>query len=324
MLDSSPRRFVGRRQFLLGAAGLVAGGLAAGGVMLGKTALARPTKTSAALKIDVVTAVPTATLSADSVPQGGAFSVKLPMYFAAAATAVFNGQRIDLLPAGDQLLGLFAAGQPAGDETELDPGAYTLQIAAQDASGSAFAVMAPVTVSPTQFPEDAVDLPPELMALLAPAVQAQEAALLNQIYGPVSATQLWTGVMQQPLPGPITTSFGQARSYNGGPVSGHHSGVDLGAPMGAPVGAAAAGIVAFAGPLAVRGNFVAINHGLGVYTGYAHLSRITATVGATVALGEIIGNVGTTGLSSGPHLHWEVAVHAFNVDALRWTQNVLP
>jgi murein DD-endopeptidase MepM/ murein hydrolase activator NlpD len=107
-------------------------------------------------------------------------------------------------------------------------------------------------------------------------------------------------------------------------VSGHHSGVDIGVDAGTPVGAAAPGVVAFAGPLAVRGNFVAVDHGLGVYTGYAHLSQIIAPVGTRVATGDVIGRVGTTGLSTGPHLHWEVAVHTINVDAMRWTWNLLP
>ena len=70
--------------------------------------------------------------------------------------------------------------------------------------------------------------------------------------------------------------------------------------------------------LAVRGNMVIIDHGGGVFSGYAHLSALHVTAGQTVTGGDVIGLVGTTGLSTGPHLHWEMAVAGVLVDGLRW------
>jgi len=69
---------------------------------------------------------------------------------------------------------------------------------------------------------------------------------------------------------------------------------------------------------------VILDHGLGVYTGYAHLEQIEVAAGDHLKQGDILGLVGTTGLSTGPHLHWECAVHGINVDALRWVRTLLP
>jgi murein DD-endopeptidase MepM/ murein hydrolase activator NlpD len=85
-----------------------------------------------------------------------------------------------------------------------------------------------------------------------------------------------------------------------------HKGVDLGAPSGAPIVAVTDGIVAFAGWHGGHGNYVQIRHGTSMGTGYAHMSRIKVKRGQTVTAGQVIGYVGSTGISTGPHLHFEV------------------
>jgi hypothetical protein len=89
-----------------------------------------------------------------------------------------------------------------------------------------------------------------------------------------------------------------------------HKGIDLAAPAGTPIYAAAAGKVVFSGRQGTYGNFILIDHGGGVTTGYAHQSRLIARVGAVVAGGQKIGEVGTTGNSSGNHLHFETRINA--------------
>lgn len=84
--------------------------------------------------------------------------------------------------------------------------------------------------------------------------------------------------------------------------------------------AAARGRVVFAAPLPIRGNSVIIDHGLGVLSGYHHLSEIAVAVGQQVNAGDVIGRVGATGLATGPHLHWEVIVRGVTVDPLVWTE----
>lgn len=273
---------------------------------------------------DLSPGAPFAFLSTDTVPQAGAFSLHVQSFYANSGVATFNRVQYILIPANEYLVAILGAGQPINDQTEIQTGNYVVSVAATDSAARSFSFSLPITVTPTAFPVDAIELPPSTAALLAPAIIEQELTRLGDIYQPVTPIALWQGLFRVPVVGPITTQFGEARSYNDGPVSGHHSGVDIGADLGTPAGAAASGRVVFAGQLSERGNFVAIDHGLGVFTGYAHLSRIDAVTGATVAQGEIIGLVGTTGLSTGPHLHWECAVRGMHVDAMRWTRVLLP
>jgi len=108
---------------------------------------------------------------------------------------------------------------------------------------------------------------------------------------PSSAGLIW------PLHGPVTTEFGA----NGG-----HPGIDIAAPNGTPIASAKAGTVVFSGPNDGYGNYVCVDHGGGLSTCYAHQSRIAAGEGQRVSQGEIIGYEGSTGFSTGPHLHYEV------------------
>ena len=102
-----------------------------------------------------------------------------------------------------------------------------------------------------------------------------------------------------PISGTFTSPFG--------PRWGRlHAGVDLAAPDGTPIRAAGAGVVVAAGPAEGYGNAVLIDHGNGYLTHYGHMSAIAVTVGQKVAAGEQIGNEGSTGHSTGPHLHFEV------------------
>ena len=88
-----------------------------------------------------------------------------------------------------------------------------------------------------------------------------------------------------------------------------HSGIDFKGPIGAPIYAAAQGTVSFVGVKAGYGNCVEIDHGNGLMTRYAHMSRFATRVGQPVAAGAVIGAIGNTGRSTGPHLHFEVRMH---------------
>jgi murein DD-endopeptidase MepM/ murein hydrolase activator NlpD len=98
----------------------------------------------------------------------------------------------------------------------------------------------------------------------------------------------------------------------------------LGADKGTPIYAPAAGTVVMAERLQIRGKVVILDHGLGVYTGFWHLSEINVSVGQPVEKGEVVGLVGNSGLSSGPHLHWEMRVGGVPVDPLQWTRRAFP
>lgn len=113
------------------------------------------------------------------------------------------------------------------------------------------------------------------------------------------------GFFAMPVPGRVTSSFG-IRMH---PLLGFmrmHKGLDIGAPYGSPIRAAIDGVVQFAGRNAGYGNFVKLAHSGGLASGYGHMSRIAVRPGMRVKRGQVIGYVGSTGLSTGPHLHWEV------------------
>jgi murein DD-endopeptidase MepM/ murein hydrolase activator NlpD len=117
------------------------------------------------------------------------------------------------------------------------------------------------------------------------------------------------GQLGWPVSAPITSPFG----WRWGRM---HEGIDLGAAYGAPIAAAGAGTVIYAGWLGGYGNLTVIDHGGGLATAYGHQSQIAVTVGQQVARGQTIGYVGSTGHSTGPHLHFEVRVNGQAVDPL--------
>jgi murein DD-endopeptidase MepM/ murein hydrolase activator NlpD len=140
---------------------------------------------------------------------------------------------------------------------------------------------------------------------------------LREIYATISPQKLWQGRFRIPLDGVTKgANFGRRRVLNGQPGS-PHSGVDLPATTGTPVHASQTGRVVLAEPLFFAGNTVIIDHGLGIYTLYCHLSEIDAKVGDKIAVGVVLGKVGATGRVTGPHLHWGLSVDRSRVNALQ-------
>jgi murein DD-endopeptidase MepM/ murein hydrolase activator NlpD len=127
----------------------------------------------------------------------------------------------------------------------------------------------------------------------------------------------WTGPIQVPVSGRRSSAFGRYRTYSDGRKS-HHLGTDLAAPTGTPVVSALDGVVRSAGWHHLFGNAVIVGHGQGLSTSYNHLSSITVQDGTEVRAGDTIGAVGSTGQSTGPHLHWGMQVGLIEVDPEAW------
>jgi murein DD-endopeptidase MepM/ murein hydrolase activator NlpD len=128
-----------------------------------------------------------------------------------------------------------------------------------------------------------------------------------------------SGGMTKPVANAHETSGFGMRFH---PILGYsrfHKGVDFGAPYGSPIVATTAGTISYSGWHGGHGNYVMINHGGGMQTGYGHMSRIVAHVGEHVAQGQLIGYVGSTGLSTGPHLHYEVYKNGVAINPLSVT-----
>ena len=122
-----------------------------------------------------------------------------------------------------------------------------------------------------------------------------------------------------PVRGPVNSEFG-ARSSPWSQAPEFHSGLDIGASLGTPVVAPAAGVVSFAGPQGEYGLTLVIEHGNDIRSLYAHLSRIEVEIDQTVEPGAVVAHTGSTGRSSGPHLHYEIQLQgrAVNPRTFLW------
>lgn len=135
----------------------------------------------------------------------------------------------------------------------------------------------------------------------------------------------WNGPFLRPNSGRVSSGYGIRRYYNGVFAKDYyHRGVDYAGGMGSPVVAPADGRVALVGRVAdgfrVHGNVVGIDHGQGVTSIMMHLSRIDVREGQMVKPGQRIGAIGSTGASTGPHLHWGLYVHGISVDPVPWRE----
>jgi murein DD-endopeptidase MepM/ murein hydrolase activator NlpD len=204
------------------------------------------------------------------------------------------------------------------------PGAYPLVVTATLANGDVLTAASRVMVNNAGFITESVKISTTLLGTIDPSVSADEEARVRAVYAGFTPKQAWRGVFRQPLQGKVLSKYGNRRIYNGTDLGTYHAGIDFYGLKGRPVIAAAAGEVVFVDALTVRGNFVVIDHGRGVFTAYAHLSKVLVKTGQVVKVGQKIGEVGTTGRSQGNHLHFEVAVGGVSVEPSFWLENALP
>ena len=147
----------------------------------------------------------------------------------------------------------------------------------------------------------------------------KEARKIKRVYAEGSIARLWDGEFQLPMTSDITSPFGNKRVFNG-QLKSFHNGIDFRARSATPVYAANSGVVKMAENLFYSGNAVVIDHGTGIFTIYAHLSRIDVTAGQLVEKGQRLGLTGATGRVSGPHLHWGVKVKGIAVNPMQLIQ----
>ncbi len=198
-----------------------------------------------------------------------------------------------------------------------DPGLHELRIRATESSGSSTEMSGRLLVHEGQFGYERIHAPP---GLLDPAVTAAENELLNALRPTFTEPRRWSGTLQRPCEGSISSHFGTRRAYNDGPYRGYHGGVDLRGSTGTPVYAPASGTVVMVEDLIIRGRALMLDHGWGVLTGYWHLSEIEVELGQEVMQGDLIARIGNTGLSTGAHLHWEMWIGGVNVNPMQWLE----
>jgi murein DD-endopeptidase MepM/ murein hydrolase activator NlpD len=199
-----------------------------------------------------------------------------------------------------------------GIDLDAHPGRYTVSVT----SGAARAVHE-LVVEKRTFPTRRLKVD-EAFVTPPPSEQARierEATLLAATWKTVSSERLWNGPFVRPVAEPANSAFGTRSIFNGKPRNAH-GGADFLSPAGTPVHSPNAGRVVIARSLYFSGNTIVVDHGLGLFSMFAHLSAMDVREGERVHAGEVVGKVGATGRVTGPHLHWTVRAANARVDPL--------
>jgi len=224
-----------------------------------------------------------------------------------ATSARWNDRVIPLFPQSDgRVFGLMPV------SVKDSPGPASIEFLSQ--GGKSFATEK-FAVRATRFPSENVRLSPDIEALHS---TPEEIQLLNNFRNEVSDSRFWQDPFATPVDGCVTSPFGVKRLHNGKPTGEFHGGVDQRAPAGEPIRAIADGKIIFARQFNVLGNAVGIDHGQGLRSMYLHMTRLAVSDGSIVKKGDVLGYAGSTGRSTGPHLHWVLQVNGVNVNPSQW------
>ena len=217
----------------------------------------------------------------------------------------FNGKKLYFLASTNAFKAVL------GIDLFTEPGAYTLDITGRDK-----ALSRPVTVIKKKYPVQKLTLP-EDMVELSPENEARAEREQKKVAAiwPNETERIWNGSFINPREGKISTKFGLRRIING-VAKNPHSGVDVAAEEGQEVKAPNNATVAMVDNQFFSGNSVILDHGQGIYTMFFHLSKVLVEEGQQVKKGDVIALVGSTGRSTGAHLHWGVRVQGARVDPL--------
>lgn len=203
------------------------------------------------------------------------------------------------------------------------PGDYRLSITSER---SAVPLEVPITITPRDFGIQYLYIDETIAASTRNDEAYEEYALYMDPARATSADEAYfDGPFIQPVEGRLSTEFGMYRYVNDSLTSYRHSGLDLATAEGTPIMAAQNGVVTLAQPLILTGNTVVIDHGLGLFSVYFHMHTLNVAAGESVKTGEVIGTVGSTGFSTGPHLHWTLSHYKTNLDPVQlMDQPILP
>lgn len=201
-----------------------------------------------------------------------------------------------------------------GIDLDRRPGTYDVEAVVAEPAASTtrrlVVVARPFRTRTLTVAPDYVNPSPELMARIT-----ADAAFMTAAYEHSADTPAWTNGFIRPVPGRANSSFGTRSVFNGERRN-PHAGTDFLSGTGTPIHAPAGGRIVAARDLFFTGNTVVIDHGLGVFSMLAHLSRLDVREGDAIDAGAVVGLVGATGRVTGPHLHWALRIGEARVDPL--------
>lgn len=253
-------------------------------------------------------------------PQGQTRLLRVIGNDISAVTGTWQNRLIPFFAAAD---GAFYGLISVGMEAQTGPGnPFAASVSFSD--GTRTTLSASFVIEQGAFIAQNVNLPASKGYLLDPSVERTELARLESLIARVSPERAWdeTG-FQLPIADALTAPYGAFRVFNGA-ISTRHTGWDIRTTLGVPILAMAAGRVAFADALPIRGQYVLLDHGLGVFSGYAHCGDMLVARGDVVQKGQPLCLAGDSGRTSGPHFHWEVAVSGQWVDPVQFLQMWMP
>jgi murein DD-endopeptidase MepM/ murein hydrolase activator NlpD len=203
-----------------------------------------------------------------------------------------------------------------GIDVESPPGKYILIVRAIREGHPELSVTHDLRVEPKRFPTRRLNVATRFASPPESEVERirQESERLTAIFQRVTARR-WRDPFLMPVSDRLTSNFGARSIFNGQPRN-PHAGVDFQSQEGTPVRAPGAGEIVLAENLFFTGNTVIVDHGLGLYSLLAHLSRIDVKPGHAIESGATVGLVGATGRVTGPHLHWAVRLNEARVDPI--------
>jgi murein DD-endopeptidase MepM/ murein hydrolase activator NlpD len=201
------------------------------------------------------------------------------------------------------------------------PGEKVLKITATNADGCKTTKDILFEVTDKTFPLQKLTLPEGQVTLSKKDLKRhrREKAVVKKVFSHAVPDKIWNTKFIRPHRGKLSTPFGVRRLINNKPKN-PHSGIDLKASQGDPVVSSGDGVVVCVGNHFFSGNSVFIDHGTGIVSMYFHLSAFNVKAGDKVSRGEIIGAIGSTGRSTGPHLHWGVKINKQRIDPLSLLQ----
>ena len=204
-----------------------------------------------------------------------------------------------------------------GIDLNTRPGAYEIKVVATGGDSRIYSRSLLLKVRKVNFKIQRLSLPSSMVDLDSETLEKvdEESMRLKALFQGFRDEKLWKDAFVRPVQGVISTGFGLRRIINGQPKS-PHTGIDLRVEEGTPISACNSGIVVLVDQLFFSGKSVVLDHGWGLYSMYFHLSDALVREGDRVSRGAILGRVGSTGRSSGPHLHWGIIINGARIDPL--------